>query len=487
MTEKEFQEKIQRIEWTGAQRRVIRQRLQAVTDPFAEEIRHAEAKPSRQGIRMRYIGAFAAFAVTIGTAVFLLLQTPTPVPDAGANKTAENSSVSQTDNTDSQTQKPVNPSFIKEIAPAVFQAAPTGETDTPSLSRTPFLPNSTESHIVPVKNGWYTLMYGNGQLSYADRTEDTVSEIKVGDAYQNQYAILDIVSYHDTIYAIANRGGRYDANAVVLLEIPYDGEEKEIAVLEDRQQASSGTIIHHQGAFWVSLSLDDIWAGYIEHGQATEWNRQLGYSLLHYDCATHEVTTLLHDLHDSTVDGLLEITKPEHLYGDGEYVYFSKKSGDWREAFKAHGLFRISVRTGAIEQILLNIGDVEDFCVCDDKLLCCKYDSTRNGNCIMQYDLKTGVKSYFTEHFYHQCKCTKDMVVLSYTNDGNSIADIYGWDGELVQSVPLCVDEAPTRYGAAFDDTFLYRIFYNATEYAPLTEVLAGNAVKWKAFPMPES
>lgn len=146
----------------------------------------------------------------------------------------------------------------------------------------------------------------------------------------------------------------------VLLRYAPDGTEvTAIATLRESQYQSMGysysgmyvEMIAHRGQLWVYLPYNEQFTVKDENMQIVEAESRGGYEMYCYEPETKKVTVLA-TTGEPQKDYYPYTAGAPCMRGIGNYVYFHKVAGDWRDPVKSSGVYRIDCRTGLIEQVL---------------------------------------------------------------------------------------------------------------------------------------
>lgn len=237
----------------------------------------------------------------------------------------------------------------------------------------------TERQITMENGRVYTITDNCAFLRYFDeKTGETVtvcakpSCLHDGNEFcvatTKNYEIISKYVYLDGyVYAVALDNIELNKNPegctkfpTVLLRYAPDGTEvTAVATLRESQYQSIDyghsncdvEIVAHRGQLWIYLP-------YIEQFETKDANMNIisaesrgAYEMYCYEPETKKVTVLAttgepqKDYHPYTAGAPC-------MRGIGDYVYFHKISGDWRDPVKSSGVYRIDCRTGVIEQVL---------------------------------------------------------------------------------------------------------------------------------------
>ncbi len=244
-----------------------------------------------------------------------------------------------------------------------------------------------------------------------------------------------------------------------------------------------GSIIGHKGALWISLGVSYIHYSPIEDNQYSE-TEYCGYSLLHYDLSADKLTTV----YSFPLTADASPSPPTAMQAVGDYVYFSKDNKDWGDPLNGGAVYRVHIRTGAIEEVLSDLStDVEvgAYAVNGRQLVYSKafYENGKSVPKAMLLNLETGESKLLLPEDLSiaNLTCTEDAVVI-VPKGTPELLQIYDFEGNLLQTLPtLQMSEEPVRrvITAISSDT-LYAIFaepeYVRIHSISLQEAIQGNA-----------
>ena len=176
----------------------------------------------------------------------------------------------------------------------------------------------------------------------------------------SQYVYLDGYVYAvalDNIEANKNPESCTRFPTVLLRYAPDGTEVTAIATLRESQYQSEGygygnfvvEIIAHRGQLWINLPYQELFTVKDSNMNIISGESRGGYELYCYEPEPKKLTVL------ATTGEPQKDYYPKSsamMKGVGDYVYYHKVSGDWRDPVKNSGIYRIDCRTGVIEQVL---------------------------------------------------------------------------------------------------------------------------------------
>lgn len=214
-------------------------------------------------------------------------------------------------------------------------------------------------------------------------------------------------------------------------------------------------IIGHRGALWISAGFCRSYAiekttavdgGMVE--VASEWLRETGYGLFHYDIASGTLTPVIYQpLTEYEFSD--ECSIPSQLQAVGDYVYFRKANTNWADPYNGDCVYRVNIRTGAVEVVIDTA--MTFYAIWENKIVYLKTNWLAAAQEVWIKDLHTGEERLFLEEddYAFSVQCTADYVFVVRNTDWCEI-EIYDWEGNLLQSIeqPVkqeCIDAGDTK------------------------------------------
>ncbi|MBR4200452.1 MAG: hypothetical protein IKQ91_04140 [Oscillospiraceae bacterium] len=228
---------------------------------------------------------------------------------------------------------------------------------------------------------------------------------------KNYSLISDPVYLDGYVYAVAldnrellkNPEGCTEFPAVLMRYAPDGTEATAVAELyhSEVQYNCSAQMIAHRGQLWICTSIQQHIYTEDENLGITASQNDGCYSMFCYEPEPQRLTML-----SSSGEPVKQYRQFNAFYdgpdfkGVGNYVYFRKTNGDWRDPVKGSGIFRIDCRTGLTEQVV-NVpqGKCQSYTVSGDHVYYIRNTDSYslNGSLICDYNIKTGETRELTD------------------------------------------------------------------------------------------
>lgn len=199
-------------------------------------------------------------------------------------------------------------------------------------------------------------------------------------------------------------------------------------------------IIGHRGALWISAGFCRSYViekSAVVDGEmvevASEWLRETGYGLFHYDIASGTLTPVIYQpLTEYELSDGCSI--PSQLQAVGDYVYFRKANTNWADPYNGDCVYRVNIRTGAVEVVIDTA--MTFYAIWENKIVYLKTNWLAAAQEVWIKDLHTGEERLFLEEddYAFSVQCTADYVFVVRNTDWCEI-EIYDWEGNLLQSI----------------------------------------------------
>ncbi len=319
--------------------------------------------------------------------------------------------------------------------------------------------------LTEAESGWYYYEQGVG-VKYRDAAtgESVVVCARPECTHDNEYCAANnsryngrpAVYYDGYLYGISGDAEKVDnepekneeivwfsgSGDVLLMRYAPDGTALDKLVsltdalpdaLDHHVSFGSAEIIGHKGALWISVEFERICVMVQDLGSG---DYQRGYALFHYDLSAEKLSTVFYMPLAKDADPFA----PTELRGIGDYVYFRKINCEWEDPLNGNRVYRVNIRTGAIEKVIGN--DVfTTYAANGSKLLYLKEKVTADTSSVrmqlMLFDLHTGESRLFLgeEDYVTALQCTEDHVLVTMRGAWESIR-MYDYDGRLLQTLP---------------------------------------------------
>ncbi len=514
---------------------------------YCMSIQKTDRKPSNgKKIIAVALSACAVLGISVGAAT-LLHRDDDPLQ-------GQSSMTSQQGNTDNNTDSPFQ--FVADHVKGDLQTKFNGPDHVSSMTVAfnEYGMGGGAGQIMAAESGWYcTPLYrdGTGNLAvYVDEATgqhtplcsrpECTHDSEYCEANNSQFYGVPYCYYDGYLYGVAadQNTSSYEDPAVgemvypndrgdiCLMRYAPDGMElTKLCKLQDALTESidyagiyTAEIIGHKGALWISVEFGRTFGPY-EENEVTMPNGETvtfsgvattefgtGYALFHYDIAKDKLTTVIEvPMVTQTDNSFSPFSSPTHLCASGDYVYFRKEQGDWADPYNGDLLFRVDIRTGAIEE--LANGVFTAFALSSDKLVYLTYsggwynETERNTiPCIL--DLQTGEETLMFEDesiHYTDVQCTAEYIILTKKSLLAEI-EIYDWEGKLVATLdqprePSVYTNDQGEESTEVDKNCIASIGVSGDRlyacctgayggqdlyYASLSEVIANGTVEWK-------
>lgn len=459
-----------------------------------------------------------AAAARIAAGAIACIGIGAPILLSGCSKNPVDSSIGTTDSLYGTPDTPtVTYKRICDNVEGDLQTKSDGAEDTPTLL-------TQGKRIMQAESGWYYVKraYTDSgsyiRIYYHDAAtgEDVALCAKPDCTHNNEYCTaqnskyqgMPCIYYEGYLYGIS--GDDYtdeplkhepgpvaftDCGDIALIRYAPDGTELskmvslQDAVPESLENVAPETvsIIGHRGALWISVGFrrtieefhrDEVDGKPLEYYSGIE--NQGGYGLFHYDIESEKLTAVYYQ----PLKDKFYCSTPYQMQGVGDYVYFKKSNVDWGDALNGDNVYRVDIRSGAIERVSKNV--FEKYLVAGDKML--SLEEKQITNQPVRYlprvmDLATGESRLFLgdEDYVTDFTCTEDYVLLV----GAAGLSVYDWDGKLLQeniSLPadaICEDGSLREMHPALAGDKLYLQTHKA-DYSSVTYVTGLSAAAEK-------
>ncbi|MBE6846880.1 MAG: hypothetical protein E7503_01950 [Ruminococcus sp.] len=537
MKPSEFNKVFRRLRWDESRRLELeamlslpavqpQKRKKAVTEEVILMSLETRNHSPRSGWRTAAaaLGVCAAVGVIVGGIALLGGKEDPLLP-----QTSLSGQTSQSGNEASGTDTGKSPfAFVEDHVEGDLQTKFEGPDDVPSLTIARGTNTSRKyaaAKLLEGPSGWYCMPFASPQYSsfdegnlivYTDAASgadtplcarpECTHDNEYCTANNSKYAGVPSVYYDGYLYGICADTDKIEVKApedgetwfssdrgdIVLVRYAPDGTELTglcsliDAAPDSLQHASFADveIIGHRGALWIAAKFEltygvfnDSWGGYTEISE----NRR-GYGLFHYDLDSGKLTPVIYC---GLSEELTEATTPYRLSGYGDYVYFQKSNTDWADPYNGDYIYRVDIRTGAVEKVTDQA--IAGYGMGGGKLIYLRnYNASTRGEHLQPWviDLATGEQRMFLgeEDYMVNVQCSDDYVILTVESDSrDGETRIYNWQGELLS----VIEPPPKQVSYAISGDRLYGWNYDwgtASDlyYTPLYTAATEGKTHWK-------
>ncbi len=489
MKRSEFNKVFRRLRWDESRRSELEVMLsrpavqpqkskKAVTEEVILMSLETRNHSPRSGLRTAAaaLGVCAAVGVIVGGIALLGGKEDPLLP-----QTSLSGQASQSGNEASGTDPGKSPfAFVEDNVEGDLQTKFNGPDDTPSLTVTRGTNTSTKyaaSRVLEGPSGWYCMPFARPYFNdfdegnlivYTDAASgadtplcarpECTHDNEYCTANNSKYAGVPSVYYDGYLYGICadtdkievtepENGEMFyssDRGDIVLVRYAPDGTEiTKLCSLADAAPDSLAhakfadvEIIGHRGALWIAVKFEQTygtwntsWGGFLEISE----NRQ-GYGLFHYDLAGGRLTPVIYY---GLNEDFTEATTPYRLSGCGDYVYFMKNNTDWADPYNGDYIYRVDIRTGAVEKVADQA--ISGYGIAGGRIVYLRnYNAATRGEHLQPWvmDLATGEQRMLLgeEDYMVGVQCTDDYIILTTESEWCDVC-IYDWEGNLLSTI----------------------------------------------------